>query len=45
MAGLDLSQHSETAYTMGGGAYGESTSGGGAFAEAAAASARPRAAH
>jgi ammonium transporter, Amt family len=33
-AGLDLSQHSETAYTLGGGTYGEFTSGGGAFAEA-----------
>jgi hypothetical protein len=45
MAGLDLSQHSETAYTMGGGGYGETTGAGAAFAEAAAASARPRAAH
>ena len=44
MAGLDLSQHSETAYSLGGGAYGETTGGSGAFAEAAA-SARPRAAH
>ena len=43
MAGLDLSQHSETAYTMSGGGYGETT-GSGAFAEATA-SARPRAAH
>ena len=37
MAGLDLSQHSETAYTLGGGSYGEYTmhgSGGGAFQEA-----------
>src|SRR5262245_9590485 len=45
MAGLDLSQHSETAYTMGGGAYGETASTGGAFAEAAAAGVRPRPAH
>jgi Amt family ammonium transporter len=44
MAGLDLSQHSETAYSLGGGAYGETTGGSGAFAEAAA-TARPRAAH
>ena len=44
MAGLDLSQHSETAYSLGGGAYGETTGGSGAFAEAAA-SGRPRAAH
>ena len=34
MAGLDLSQHSETAYMGGGGSYGEFASGGGAFAEA-----------
>ena len=45
MAGLDLSKHSETAYTLGGGAYGETASASGAFAEAAAAAARPRAAH
>ena len=34
MAGLDLSQHSETAYALGGGVYGETTAAGGAFAEA-----------
>ena len=35
VAGLDLSQHSETAYALGGGSYGEFSSGGGtAFAEA-----------
>ncbi len=33
VAGLDLSQHSETAYTLGGGTYGE-FAGGGAFTEA-----------
>ncbi len=44
-AGLDLSQHSETAYSMGGGGYGEQ-SGGGAFAESMrTAGAKPRAAH
>jgi Amt family ammonium transporter len=44
VAGLDLSQHSETAYTLGGGAYGETA--GGALAEAMrAGSSRPRAAH
>src|SRR5687768_8251499 len=32
MAGLDLSQHSETAYAMGGGQYGEFASASGAFA-------------
>jgi Amt family ammonium transporter len=46
IAGLDLSQHSETAYVFGGGSYGEFTSGGGAFAEAMrSAEAKPRAAH
>jgi Amt family ammonium transporter len=47
VAGLDLSQHSETAYTFGGGSYGEFAAGGsGAFAEAArAAEVKPRAAH
>jgi Amt family ammonium transporter len=49
MAGLDLSQHSETAYTFGGGAYGEyagSGHGSGAFAQAMAASeAKARATH
>ena len=35
MAGLDLSQHSETAYSLGGGTYGEySTTTGPSFAEA-----------
>jgi Amt family ammonium transporter len=46
VAGLDLSQHSETAYALGGGAYGEFTMGGGAFTEAMrAAEAKPRVAH
>jgi Amt family ammonium transporter len=46
MAGLDLSQHSETAYALGGGTYGEYSSGSGAFAEAMRATeAKPRAAH
>ncbi len=44
--GLDLSQHSETAYALGGGAYGETTSSSGAFGEAMrTAGAKPRAAH
>jgi ammonium transporter, Amt family len=44
-AGLDLSQHSETAYSMGGGAYGEQA-GAGTFAEGMrTAGAKPRAAH
>jgi Amt family ammonium transporter len=44
-AGLDLSQHSETAYSMGGGAYGEQA-GAGALAESMrTAGAKPRAAH
>jgi Amt family ammonium transporter len=43
VSGLDLSQHSETAYTLGGGSYSEFTGGTGAFAEAArSAEARPR---
>jgi ammonium transporter, Amt family len=46
MAGLDLSQHSETAYSMGGGQYGEFSSTTGAFAETMrAAEAKPRTAH
>ena len=47
VAGLDLSQHSETAYTLGGGSYGEFASGGsGAFGEAMrSAEAKPRPAH
>jgi Amt family ammonium transporter len=46
VAGLDLSQHSETAYAAGTGSYSEFTSGGGAFAEAMrAAEAKPRTAH
>jgi Amt family ammonium transporter len=46
VSGLDLSQHSETAYVFGGGQYGEFTSQSGAFAEALrAAEAKPRAAH
>jgi Amt family ammonium transporter len=45
VSGLDLSQHSETAYTLGGGSYGE-FAGSGAFAEAArTAEARARMAH
>jgi Amt family ammonium transporter len=44
VAGLDLSQHSETAYVLGGGSYGEYASGG--FADAMrAAEAKPRPAH
>jgi ammonium transporter, Amt family len=46
VAGLDLSQHSETAYALGGGSYSEFTSGGGAFQEAMrAAEAKARPAH
>jgi Amt family ammonium transporter len=46
IAGLDLSQHSETAYAMGGGQYGEFSSTSGAFAEAMrSAEAKPRVAH
>jgi Amt family ammonium transporter len=46
VAGLDLSQHSETAYAMGGGTYGEFAGSGAAFAEAMrAAEAKPRPAH
>ncbi len=46
MAGLDLSQHSETAYAMGGGSYSEYTTAGGAFAEAMRATeAKARPAH
>jgi Amt family ammonium transporter len=45
VAGLDLSQHSETAYALGGGAYGEFTAGS-AFAEAMRPTeAKPRVAH
>ncbi len=45
VAGLDLSQHSETAYTLGGGTYSEFT-GGGAFADTTrAAEPKPRVAH
>jgi Amt family ammonium transporter len=45
-AGLDLSQHSETAYTFGGGSYGELASGGGAFGQTVpAAEAKPRPVH
>ncbi len=44
--GLDLSQHSETAYSMGGGQYGEFSSTTGAFADAMrAAEAKPRPVH
>lgn len=46
VAGLDLSQHSETAYALGGGQYGEFATAGGAFAEAMrGAEANPRPAH
>ena len=46
VAGLDLSQHSETAYALGGGSYSEYAAGGGAFAEAMRATeAKARAAH
>jgi Amt family ammonium transporter len=47
VAGLDLSQHSETAYATGSGSYGEFATGGGAFAEAmrGASEAKPRPAH
>ena len=46
MAGLDLSQHSETAYAFGGGSYGEYAGGTGAFSEAIRATeAKPRPAH
>jgi Amt family ammonium transporter len=45
-AGLDLSQHSETAYALGGGTYGEFSAVTGAFAEATrAAEAKERLAH
>ena len=45
VAGLDLSQHSETAYAFGGGSYSEFTTGGG-FSEAMrAAEAKARPAH
>jgi Amt family ammonium transporter len=46
VSGLDLSQHSETAYAGGAGVYGEFATGTGAFAEAMRASeAKPRPAH
>jgi ammonium transporter, Amt family len=45
MAGLDLSQHSETAYALSGGAYSEMTSAPSGLAEATRAAAKPRAAH
>jgi len=46
VAGLDLSQHSETAYVLGGGSYSELSGGGGAFTEAMrAAEAKTRVAH
>jgi Amt family ammonium transporter len=46
VAGLDLSQHSETAYALGGGSYSEFSSGSGAFQEAMrAAEAKARPAH
>jgi Amt family ammonium transporter len=46
VSGLDLSQHSETAYSMGGGQYGEFSSTTGAFADSVrAAEAKPRPVH
>ncbi len=46
VAGLDLSQHSETAYTLGGSAYAEYSTGGGVVeATMKAAEAKPRPAH
>jgi ammonium transporter, Amt family len=46
VAGLDLSQHSETAYVLGGGSYSEFSASGGAFGEAMrAAEAKARPAH
>jgi ammonium transporter, Amt family len=46
VAGLDLSQHSETAYALGGGSYSEYAGGSGAFGEAMrAAEAKARPAH
>jgi Amt family ammonium transporter len=46
LAGLDLSQHSETAYVFGGSSYGEYSAGSGGFAEAMRASeARARSSH
>jgi ammonium transporter, Amt family len=46
VAGLDLSQHSETAYAFGGGSYSEFSAGSGAFGEAMrAAEAKARPAH
>jgi ammonium transporter, Amt family len=46
VSGLDLSQHSETAYVLGGGSYSEFTGGTGAFQEAMRpAEAKPRTAH
>jgi Amt family ammonium transporter len=46
VSGLDLSQHSETAYAMGGGSYSEFTSGSGPYTEAVrAAEAKARPAH
>ena len=46
VTGLDLSQHSETAYALGGGQYGELGGSAGAFAEAArAAEVKARPAH
>jgi Amt family ammonium transporter len=44
-AGLDLSQHSETAYSFGGGAYGEQAGAGALGGTMRAAGAKPRAAH
>jgi hypothetical protein len=46
MAGLDLSQHSETAYMGGSGSFGEYASGGSVFSDAMrTAEAKPRTAH
>ncbi len=45
VSGLDLSQHSETAYSLGGSGYGETVGAGGAFGEAMRAGTTQRPAH
>jgi ammonium transporter, Amt family len=45
VVGLDLSQHSETAYAFGGGAYSEMATSASGLSEATRAAAKPRAAH
>jgi Amt family ammonium transporter len=45
VAGLDLSQHSENAYTLGGSSYSEFSAGGGAFAGAMKAETKPKTTH